>query len=487
MSKLKKNLGYQTIYQILNTCLPLITSPYLARVLGAEKQGVFSYTQSIVNFFTLIALLGVVNYGTRSIASCIGDKGKQSDVFWNIYALQFGASIISIIGYIVYLLMVYPDNIWITVLQGFYLFGALVDVNWLFFGVEKFRVTVTRSMFVRVFSVVLILVCVKTPDDLWIYTVIMAGNVFFANMILWYFVPQEIEMHPIKTISLKKICSHVKPNLVLFIPVLAMSVYHVMDKTMLGLLSTYEQVGYYYNADKIINIPIGVIIGVGTVMLPRMTSLYEEGKEKKSANLFLLSIELIIVASVAMTFGIAAISKEFVPFFFGEKFETCINLIIVLSPVLVIKGLSQVSRMLYLIPNHMEKIFIKSVVAGAIANLFVNLLLIPKMGAMGAVIGTVVAELVSCLYQYLKMNKYIYCLHTILKSLIYVVFGITMFFIIRIVARLFSGGVLGIAVEVFTGVLVYGLACIIYWKITHNNILKNVISNVKRKNDEKEQ
>lgn len=85
MSKLKKNLGYQTIYQILNTCIPLITSPYLARVLGAEKQGVFSYTQSIVNYFTLFAMLGVVNYGTRTIADCGSDRKKRSKTFWNIY------------------------------------------------------------------------------------------------------------------------------------------------------------------------------------------------------------------------------------------------------------------------------------------------------------------------------------------------------------------------------------------------------------------
>lgn len=481
MPKLKKNLGYQTIYQILNTCLPLITSPYLARVLGAEKQGVFSYTQSIVNYFTLIAMLGVVNYGTRSIASCMGDRKKQSDAFWNIYALQFVVSVISVVSYIIYLLMVCPENVWIAVLQSFYLFGALVDVNWLFFGVEKFRITVTRSMVIRICSVILILFFVKTSADLWIYTAIMAGSTFFSNIILWYFVPQEIEMHPLKMIRVKKIGFHLKPNLVLFIPVLAMSVYHVMDKTMLGLLSTYEQVGYYYNADKIINIPIGVISGVGTVMLPRMTSLKEEGKEKKSTNLFLLSIELIVAASAAMTFGISAISNEFTPFFFGKGFEACINLIIVLSPVLIIKGLSQISRMLYLIPNHMEKIFIESVFAGAIVNLIVNLALIPKMGAMGAVIGTLVAELVSCLWQYLKMNKYIHCLHTILRSLIYVVFGITMFFIIRIVVGLFNGGVIGIAMEVITGVLIYGLLCIAYWKITHNNILNIVISNVKRK------
>lgn len=154
MSKLKKNLGYQTIYQILNTCIPLITSPYLARVLGAEKQGVFSYTQSIVNYFTLFAMLGVVNYGTRTIADCGKDRGKRSKTFWNIYILQLCCTVISISVYTFYLTQICSQNIYIAFLQIFYLLGSLVDINWLFFGVEKFKITVSRNMVIRICSVV---------------------------------------------------------------------------------------------------------------------------------------------------------------------------------------------------------------------------------------------------------------------------------------------------------------------------------------------
>ena len=152
MSKLKKNLGYQTIYQILNTCIPLITSPYLARVLGAEKQGVFSYTQSIVNYFTLFAMLGVVNYGTRTIADCGKDRGKRSKTFWNIYMLQLCCTVISISVYAFYLTQICSQNIYIAFLQIFYLLGSLVDINWLFFGVEKFKITVSRNMVIRICS-----------------------------------------------------------------------------------------------------------------------------------------------------------------------------------------------------------------------------------------------------------------------------------------------------------------------------------------------
>ena len=453
MSKLKKNLGYQTIYQILNTCIPLITSPYLARVLGAEKQGVFSYTQSIVNYFTLFAMLGVVNYGTRTIADCGKDRGKRSKTFWNIYMLQLCCTVISISVYAFYLTQICSQNIYIAFLQIFYLLGSLVDINWLFFGVEKFKITVSRNMVIR----------------------IMSGSTFLSNAILWFFASKEIELKAIKKISWFEVASHIKPNLVLFVPLMAMSVYHIMDKTMLGLLSTYKQVGYYYNADKIINIPIGILTGVGTVMLPRMTSLNKAGKLEEARKLFLLSIELIIVVAVAMACGISAISKEFTPFFFGKGYDECIRLIIALSPVLVIKGLSEIARMQYLIPNHKEKIFIESVFCGAGVNFVVNWFLISRLGALGAVIGTLVAELVSCVWQYIKMNKYISCLTTIFKSMIYVVFGVIMFTIVRVVALCFNGGIVALFFEVLAGIITYAVICLIYWKVTKNKIVGLVI------------
>lgn len=475
MSKLKKNLGYQTIYQILNTCIPLITSPYLARVLGAEKQGVFSYTQSIVNYFTLFAVLGVVNYGTRTIADCGNDRGKRSKTFWNIYMLQLCCTIISISVYMFYLTCICSQNKCIALLQIFYLLGSLVDINWLFFGVEKFKITVSRNMVIRICSVILILILVRKPSDLWIYTLIMAGSTFLSNAILWFFASKEIDLKAIKNISRIEIATHIKPNLVLFVPLMAMSVYHIMDKTMLGLLSTYKQVGYYYNADKIINIPIGILTGVGTVMLPRMTSLNREEKLEEARKFFLRSIELIIVVAVAMACGISAISKEFTPFFFGKGYDECIRLIIALSPVLIIKGLSEIARMQYLIPNHKEKIFIESVFCGAGVNFVVNWFLISRLGALGAVIGTLVAELVSCVWQYIKMNRYISCLTTIFKSMIYVVFGIIMFTMVRVVALYFDGGIVGLFFEVLTGIITYAGICLIYWKVTKNEIVGLVI------------
>lgn len=483
MSNLKKNLGYQTIYQLLNTVLPLITSPYLARMLGASQLGVFSYTQSITGYFVLFAVLGVANYGTRSIAATKDNKQNLSKVFFEIYLFQVISSFIAILAYILYIVFICKENATVALLQGLAIIGSLLDINWLFFGIEKFNVTVSRNVVIRIVTVISILLLVKSPEDLWLYTLIMSVGTVINNVVLFYYLPRVVNIMAAKDINLKGIKQHIKPNLVLFVPLLAMSVYHIMDKTMLGALSTYEQTGLYYNADKVINIPIGIITGVGTVMLPRVTAMITSGKGNESDRLFNYTIEMIIAVSTAMAFGIAAISNEFTPFFFGEGYDECILLIIVLSPVLIIKALSQTSRMQYLIPNHKEKIFIHSVFIGAVVNLVINWCFIPTMGAMGAVIGTIMAELVTCLWQYIGMAKYIGIGKTILKSLLYLLFGVMMFVVVRLISSfttvLISSKFINIIIEIMIGGIFYSAQCIVYWVITKNPIMDSVLERIR--------
>ena len=346
--------------------------------------------------------------------------------------------------------------------------GSLLDINWLFFGVEEFDVTVKRSMIIRIASVVGILVLVKSPEDLWIYTIIMAGSTVLSNGILWWFVPKLVDLDGIRRIKFLNVRTHIKPVLILFVPLIAMSVYHIMDKTMLGILSSYEQTGFYYNADKIINIPIGIITGIGTVMLPRMSALEELGKKSESEKLFEMSVEMVIMLSSAMAFGISAVAKEFTPF------DACILLMIVLSPVLIIKSISQTVRMQYLIPTHRENIFIQAVFAGAIVNFIVNSALINKYGALGAVIGTLTAELVTCVWQCWKIKKDINIARLLSKSICYLVFGFGMMVSVRLVANVFSNRIMGILLEICTGGLVYLTLCSMYWVITKNPILQSL-------------
>lgn len=470
-SNIKKNLGLQSVYQILNTVLPLITAPYLARVLGASMLGVFSYTTSIVAYFALFAMLGTINYGTRTIAECKDDRAKTERVFWEIYTFQLIMTLITIGLYVIYLIFFCKDNITISIIQLITLIACLFDINWLFFGMENFSITVTRSIVIKIVTVLLIILLVKQPEDLWIYTVIMLGGTLLSQLVLWVYLPRYVSFVRVKW---KDVVEHIKPNFILFIPLLAMSVYHTMDKTMLGAISSYEQCGFYYNADKVINIPICVLNGVGTVMLPRMTALFNSNKRKEADHLFIISLEGIAVVSCAMAFGIAAVSKEFVPIFFGKGYDNCVLLTIILAPVLIIKGFSNTARTQYLVPLKMESVFTKSVFAGAITNLVFNLLLIPKLGALGAVIGTLLAELVSCTWQFIYMSKTISLKKCFLNSTAYVLFGIIMFAVIRMVSIFSYPILIKLIFEICLGAVIYIVACLTFWKLTNSNMYKIV-------------
>lgn len=473
MSNVRKNLGYQTLYQILNVGLPLITAPFLARVLGAESLGIMSYTDSVVNYFTLFAMMGLTNYGTRSIAVVKENRKERDSVFSQIFYMQLITTGGALLAYVVYMICFCKDNYFISWIQGIAVIACFFDINWLFFGIEEFKITVIRSIIIRIISVVMMILLVRSPSDLWIYAILLIGSMLVSQVVLWFYAPKFVKLNGLEIERIKK---HFSLNVKLFIPILAMSVYHIMDKTMLGVLSTYTQSGYYYNADKVINIPIGLLTGVGTVMLPRMSMLARADKKEELDSLFNTSIRAIGFFSSAMCCGIAAISKEFTPFFFGEGYDNCIILIISLSPVLFIKGLSVISRNLYLIPNNMENKLTASVFAGAVVNLIVNLLLIPQIGALGAVIGTLVAETVSCIWQYTSLRNYVNCIESIGFAIIYFLLGIGMFFGVRLVSeQLLLPNIFKLIIEVVVGVIIYVILCTVFWTITKNKTAFNMI------------
>lgn len=479
MSGIKKNLGLQTVYQILSVCMPLITAPYLARRLGASQLGVFSYTSSVVTYFALFAMLGTANYGTRCIAAAKGNRKKINELFTSIFLLQIIVTLIAILAYALYLLFICKSNYDIATLQGIALLSCLCDINWLFWGVEDFKITVTRSLVIKIVSLILILSLVNNQSDLWKYTLIMLGGTFFSNLVLFLYIPRYASF---VKVSVQQIKMHIQPNLILFVPLLAMSVYHAMDKTMLGALSTFEQSGFYYNSDKIVQIPLLVVNGIGTVMLPRMSTLVSEKKIEQANYMFMTTIEGVVTISLAFAFGIAAISREFIPLFLGSGYEQCILITIAFTPILFFKGLSIIVRNLYLIPMEMEKEFTKSVVGGAVVNLFFNMLFIPKFGAFGATIATVVAEMTAWALQFKSLTGKGFGVKKILKlSIKYFVFGVVMLVVVRCVSFLFVNIFIKILFEVISGAFVYGCLCFLYWSRTNNSFYSILIKPILNK------
>lgn len=473
-TKIKYNLIFQISYQLLTVLTPLITSPYLSRVLGAESLGKFSASQAFVNYYILFAMLGIGNYGVRSIAKIQQDRSFRSEEFWSIYIIQFFTSILSFSAYIISVTIFIPDTKKIIYfLQGLWILSSLLDINWFYSGTEQFKLTVIRSSIIKFLTIAAILLFVNSPDDLWIYILIMSGSMVLSQFVLWMLLPQFVDfLKP----NLQKSRQHIFPILKLFIPVLAFSVFHIMDKTMLNGLSDDLNSGYYYNADKFANIPLGIITTVNTVFFPRITNtIHTQGN---NAAYFLLeqSAELIMFLTCAISAGLGAISKTFVPVFFGPGYEPCITLLHWFVPVMIIKALSNYLSSEYLIPNSKDTLYTLSGVCGAVISPFIYYFLIHKYAALGAVIGTLIAEFIVLIVQIYGTRSEINFVTIFFKQGIYVIFAVIMSTLIILISdNLNIQPLFLLLIEISAGFICYMLLCCIYWRNNTDSIFYHYI------------
>lgn len=459
MSNPKKNFIYSIIYQVLVLIIPIITAPYLSRTLGVKGVGIYSYTYSIVSYFILLTMLGVNNYGNRTIAKVRDNKEKMSKEFWSIYFFQLIMGITMLSIYIGYVLLF--DNAYkiIALIQSIFIVAAMLDINWFFFGIEEFKKTITRNTFVKIGNVILIFILIKTKTDVWKYTCIMAGMTCLSQLILWGFLRKKVGF---KMIKWKDVTKHIKPNLVLFIPVIAVSLYKIMDKIMLGALTSVSEVGFYENAEKIINIPLALITALGTVMLPRMSNLVAKGDKATAEKYISKSTKFVMFLSFAMCAGLIGIGYNFAPFFFGKEFQKTGILIMMLSTTLPFISFANVLRTQYLIPKEKDKIYISSVSLGAITNLIMNLIFIPHFASMGACIGTIMAEFTVMFYQALAIRKELPIKEYAVKSIPYLIKSIIMLVVVYLFNYIHMSSILRLIIQVGVGCLVYGLLNIRY-------------------------
>lgn len=469
---IKKNLLFQSLYQILMVISPLITSPYIARTLGNEKYGTYSFYYSIAYYFGIFAILGMANYGNRTIAK-VKSQGRQAlgKVFSELVVLQF---IMTGIVSILYFTTIpfwggeFKTN---AIIEWMYILSVGLDISWFYFGLEEFKTTTIRSSIVKIGMIICILLFVKTPDDLNIYTIIMAGGMLISSIILWIKVPNYLKFQKTK---IKNIIPHIKPNILLFIPVVSLALFHYTDKIMLGAMSTWDETGYYTNADKVVNIPMGLINGLGVVMLPRISALHVSNSDEKIKKYINLSILLSIWGGTALCFGIIAICNEFVPLFFGDGYERCIELLDLLSIVVLIKAISNVLRTQCLIPMEKDIQFNLSVIIAAIINIIFNYIFIPKYGAMGAVYGTLIAENVVLISYLLFSRSMIYSKAIIFPSIGFIISGIIMLISVdsikRMIALKINSDLVMLIVEVLIGACIYCILTLLTYFITKRHI-----------------
>lgn len=452
---MKKNFIYNTVYQILILILPLITVPYVSRVIGADGIGIYSYTYSIAYYFMLIAMLGLNNYGNRTIAKVRDNKEMLSEEFCSIYAFQLIMSIVMVISYIIYVAFFNNQYKLIALIQIMYVLSAAFDINWFFFGIEKFKLTITRNTIIKILSLILIFIFVKGPNDVWKYTVILSGSALLSNIILFSFLHKYVKF---TKVTIKNILKHLKPCSVLFLPVIAVSIYKIMDKIMLGNMSKVTEVGYYENGEKIIQVPLAIITALGTVMLPRVSNMISNNQEDSVKKIISKTMPFTMFLAFPMLLGICAISRDFSIMFFGNEFEKSGYIMQLLSITIVFLSWGNVIRTQYLIPKERDKEYIISAFLGAIVNFIMNCIFIPKYASIGACIGTIAAEFVVMFYQSWVVRKELQFKEYTLNSLRFLVKAIIMFIIILLIgSQIKNNDIIKVVTQVLVGAIIYAL------------------------------
>ncbi len=400
----KKNYILSTLYEILRCITPFITAPYISRVLGAEQIGINSFVHSIQAYFCMFATLGTASYGSREIARNRDDVYKRSKLFWEIELLSVSTSGIAIIAWLLFVLFTVQYKIYYIVLT-LGIFESMFAIGWFYSGTEQFKYTVTRNIIVKIIGIILIFVFVRSSDDFFLFILINALCGFLGTVSMWVPLKRFLVKVPIKEL---KVWHHFKETIVYFIPTIATSIYSVLDKTLIGLITHEEnQNGYYEQTIKIINIIKTFTYGaLNGVVGARISYLFKQNRINEIKQRIEKSIDFIMLIGIGSCVGMYGVAKRFVPFFFGPGYEQVIYLLYILLPIILIIGVNSSLGSFYYIPIGKRKQSAVYLIFGAIFNLIANLILIPKWKAYGAAVGSIVAESVINIFYFIKCDSF---------------------------------------------------------------------------------
>lgn len=475
---LKHNYLMNLAYQILSIVVPIITTPYVSRVLTPDGIGAYSYSLSIVTYFSMFATLGMATYGQLQIAQFRDNKEIRSKIFVEIVIARLSLSLVVVAAYFLCkpILGMYGVLYNVLVIN---IVSCALDVSWFFQGLEEFRITVTRNFIIRIISTVLIFACIRTKNDLVLYAIIIQGSTLLGNISLMPYIRKYVIL---TEVGWRKIPYHLKESIVYFIPTIATSVYTILDKSMLGwIFKSAAENGYYEQAHKIEQMLVVIVTSLGVVTLPRMVYLHKNSENDEINRIMEKTLAFVLMISVPMCFGLIGISKTLIPIFLGAGYEPCIPLLRIFSLLLVLIGLDNTIGRQCLVAFGRQKEYNRGVICGAITNLSVNIILIPRLGAVGAAIATVSAEFV-ILSIFLFLSRGQLSIIKFLLSLFkYLLSGITMLVAVLYTASHVDSGVLGLIFQITVGILVY-LICLLIAKDKYIiSIIRMVVNKITRK------
>ena len=464
--KVLKNYAYNLSYQLLVIILPIITTPYVTRIFSSDDLGTYGYFSSIVTYFILLATLGVANYGTKVISGHRKDIDKN---FWGIYSLQLGATIFSIFLYcVLYIFLQFMHNP-VALILGLSLLSKGLDISWLFQGLEDFRKITARNITVKLVGVIAIFLFIKSANDLHLYVFLLTIFELLGQLSMWLPAREFIGKPHFDWEYAKQ---HLRPIILLFLPQIAISLYVTLDRTMLGALASTKDVGIYDQALKLVNILLTLVTSLGSVMLPRVSNLLSLGDHKAINKMHEMSFLIYNLVIFPIMAGMLIVNDDFVNFFLGQDFQEARYAIAIMIFRMFFIGWTNIMGIQILIPHNKNKEFMLSTTIPAIVSVGLNLLLLPKLGYIGAAIVSVLTEVLVWLIQLFYTRSYLREV-PILGSLIKIIIssGVMYGILLSIKQFLNVSPMINVGLYAILGAIIYA-SLILILKVINPNELK---------------
>ena len=487
MSKsIKKNYAYNLIYQVLTLLFPLVTTPYLSRILGADGVGLFSYAESIISYFVLFAGMGIAIYGQREVSYNQDSEENRSKIFWETQLLKLITTGVCVIIYIAFILFVVEESnkILYTILI-FQLLSVAVDAVWFFQGMEEFGKIVFRNILVRIALIVFIFVFVKEKDDLIYYALGHVGIYFLSALSIWGYLPKYVKRVKLKFLRPFR---NFKVVWLLFVPTIAIQIYTVLDKTMIGLITqnSFEN-GYYEQALKISKMTLAVVSALTTVMIPRIGRHFEKKEDELVKMWMYKSYRFVWCFAIPICIGLVMVANKLIPWFLGDGYDAVVPILQVSALLVVAIGINTVTGNQYLIPTKREKLYTKTVLFGAGVNFCLNIVFISMWGAIGAAIASVIAETAIAVTQILLVRSELKISTILLSSVKYLIAGVIMGAALYVEGLFLQANVIDTIIMIGSGVVIYFLSLLVMRDQFTFGIFKKVILKLKRKSISEEQ
>ena len=470
-----ENFIYNMLYQVFVTALPILTTPYIARVLGLHANGIHSYTEGIVTYFMLLGALGTAMYGTRKIAYERNDLGKMTQSAWEIILLRFILLGITLGAYVI-TLCINNEYAYIYRIQIINILATAIDISWFFQGVEDFKKVTLRNIIVKFVYVICLLVFIKEPEDLQWYVLLVVGSAFLGNVLMWFYLKDYLVKKALK--KPLKLFIHLKGSVALFIPQITNYVYALLDRSMLKWITDdTDNVGIYDQAQRLIRAITAILQSVGYVMLARISNLSAENNEQGIRQYIRKSMNFTLFLAFPIMFGLLGTAEDFIPLFLGDEYLEVIPVLKMLSILVLTKSLNSVLGVQLLISVGKEKKYAIATTTGAIVNVLVNIISIPRYGVLGACISSILAECIVFIISFVHAKEYLNLKQIANDNLVSFISSVLMYIIVLMIKNV--GIVIGLrlALEVIVGAGVYFIVML----ISNNEVMRLIISKLRKR------